>query len=289
MPMPAWLASRRTVSTSQASSAFRGSSITCTPIIRFAVHLEIARDTNAPPKPSTAPKTSSEVKLMPFASSQGSMPSRRSVTLATIRIAKLVARNSRILFIVAPSGYGNPPACECGLPAIQGPILARPVVRRVAGLLVLLVGLVVLVLVIARLGLRRAEAELEAALVRELLHPEDPTVLDHAEPPVGDRVAAEAADLAVAVAVDGGERVLVLHVEAAACDLGKVGLAPARRVKDDMAVVDRVEVADDRLEDAVAGSGHLDALRPLVFLAELRLRAGTHATGDEQEGGGDEP
>src|SRR5688572_25801645 len=273
MPMPAWPASRRTASTSQASSAFRGFSITCTPIIRFAVHLEIARDTNAPPKPSTAPKTSSEVKLMPFASSQGSMPSRRRVTLATIRIAKLVARNSRTLFIVAPSGDANPSACECGLPAIQGPPSIRPVVlRRFTGLLGLL-------FVLARLVLRHAEAEFEAALVRELLQAEDPAVLDHAEPPVGDRVAAEAADLAVAVAVDGGERVLGLHVEAAAGDLGQVGLAPARRVQDDIAVVDRVEVVDGRLEDAVAGAGHLDALGSLVLLAELRLRAGTHAAG----------
>src|SRR5688572_1570586 len=286
MPMPALLASRRTVSTSQASSALRGFSITCTPIIRFAVHLEIARDTNAPPKPSTAPKTSSEVKLMPFASSQGSMPSRRSVTLATIRIAKLVARNSRILFIIAPSACGDPSACECGLPAIQGPPSAWPVFRLVAGLLVLLF---VLFLVRARLRLRHAEAELEAALVRELFHPEDPAVLDHAEAPVSDRVAAEAADLAVAVAVDSGKRGLELHVETAARDLGEVGLAPAGRVQDEVAVVDRLEVADGRLKDTVAGARHLDALRSLVFLAELRFRTGTHATGDEQAGGGDEP
>ena len=200
MPMPACAARRRTVSTSQASSALRGFSITCTPIIRFAIHLEIASDTKAPPNPSTAPKTSSEVKLMPFSLSQGSMPSRRSVTLATARIAKFVTRNSRILFIVAPSGYRGPAAHGCGVPPIQGLSSSGAVVfARALGRLVLRL--------LARLRLRHAEAELEAALVRKVLQAQDPAVLDHAEVLVGERVAAEAADLPVAVAVDGGERV----------------------------------------------------------------------------------
>jgi hypothetical protein len=73
--------------------------MTWTPIIFLAVHLDMASETNAPPKPIRAPKTSSEVKSMPCAFSQGSKPSSLSVTLATKRIAKLVTRNSRMRFM----------------------------------------------------------------------------------------------------------------------------------------------------------------------------------------------
>jgi hypothetical protein len=84
---------------------------------------------------------------------------------------------------------------------------------------------------------RHAEAELDAPLVGKLLEPDDAAILDHAEPPVGDRVAAEAADLAVAVAVHRGELGLALDVEAAAGDVGEVGLAPALGVEHDVVVV----------------------------------------------------
>ncbi|MNC91607.1 hypothetical protein D3C83_79010 [compost metagenome] len=54
MPMPALSAWRLTVSTSQRSVVFDGTSITCAPVAIFAIHLEMSSETKAPPKPKTA-------------------------------------------------------------------------------------------------------------------------------------------------------------------------------------------------------------------------------------------
>ena len=65
MPMPAACACRRTVSTNHRSVGVDGVSITCAPTMRFAAHLEIASDMNAPPIPNTAANTSSGPKASP--------------------------------------------------------------------------------------------------------------------------------------------------------------------------------------------------------------------------------
>ena len=60
-------------------------------------------------KADQRPEHKDELKLMPRAFSQGSKPSRRSATLATNRIAKLVRTNSRILFMTDPDGCAGLP------------------------------------------------------------------------------------------------------------------------------------------------------------------------------------
>ena len=67
MPTPASAANFRTVSTSQNSVEFAGASITRTPIDFFAIHFEMASEISEPPKPITAAKISSEVRLRPWA------------------------------------------------------------------------------------------------------------------------------------------------------------------------------------------------------------------------------
>ena len=58
--MPAASAWRRTVFTSQLSAAVRGSAMTCAPVIRFAVHFDIASEINEPENPTTAENTSND-------------------------------------------------------------------------------------------------------------------------------------------------------------------------------------------------------------------------------------
>ena len=64
--MPDFSAYLRTVSTSQRSVGLAGFSSTCTPRERLTDHLEIASEMKEPPKPITAAKISSEVRLRPF-------------------------------------------------------------------------------------------------------------------------------------------------------------------------------------------------------------------------------
>ena len=59
IPIPAALACRATVSTSQRSSALRGFSITSAPVERFASHFDMASEMNEPPNPNSAHHTSS--------------------------------------------------------------------------------------------------------------------------------------------------------------------------------------------------------------------------------------
>ena len=61
MPMPAVCACGCTVSTSQRSVSLAGSVMTCTPMERLAIHLEMSSEMNAPPKPNTAEKISRPV------------------------------------------------------------------------------------------------------------------------------------------------------------------------------------------------------------------------------------
>jgi hypothetical protein len=57
--MPAAWDCCRTVSTSHSSAGEAGLSMTRAPIIRFAIHLDSAREMKEPPMPKTAQKTSS--------------------------------------------------------------------------------------------------------------------------------------------------------------------------------------------------------------------------------------
>ena len=61
MPMPACVASWRTVPTSHSSFAFAGLSMTRTPMARLAIHLEMPSEISAPPNPNTAAMTSRPV------------------------------------------------------------------------------------------------------------------------------------------------------------------------------------------------------------------------------------
>ncbi len=65
MPMPAAWAWRRAVSTSQSSVDVAGDSITRAPVMRFAVHLEMASEINDPPMPMTAAKIRSDPRFSP--------------------------------------------------------------------------------------------------------------------------------------------------------------------------------------------------------------------------------
>ena len=103
MPMPAACAWRCTAPTSQLSVALAGCEITRTPIMRLADHLEIASEKSEPVKPTTADRTSSlpRSRFEPCASRIELMPSRFSTMPSSNMIARLVARNSRIRFILA--------------------------------------------------------------------------------------------------------------------------------------------------------------------------------------------
>ncbi len=109
MPMPAFSACTRTVSTSQRSVAVDGWSMTRTPIIRLAVHLDMASEIREPVKPTTAAKASSDPmsRPTPWASRIRSMPSRRRTTPNTTMMAIFVTRNRKMRFIeVGPLTVG---------------------------------------------------------------------------------------------------------------------------------------------------------------------------------------
>ncbi|OPZ50600.1 MAG: hypothetical protein BWY90_01574 [Deltaproteobacteria bacterium ADurb.BinA014] len=102
MPMPAIVACFFTVSTSQISAVFLGEAITCAPVRRLAIHLDIAREISEPPKPKTAAKISKLYifKFVPLSSRIRSTPKSRKTMLKTTSTAMLVKRNSKILFIL---------------------------------------------------------------------------------------------------------------------------------------------------------------------------------------------
>ncbi len=56
--MPAWLACRWTVPSNQDSVGLEGSVMTRAPVMRLAIHLDIAREMNEPPKPITSDRIS---------------------------------------------------------------------------------------------------------------------------------------------------------------------------------------------------------------------------------------
>jgi hypothetical protein len=98
------LACFSTVSINHFSRLLFGVLITTAPVIRLAIHLEIARDIKAPPKPNTAEKISRAFRSRsePFSARMPSTPSRLSVMLSKTRIAILVIKNKKILFMSDP-------------------------------------------------------------------------------------------------------------------------------------------------------------------------------------------
>ena len=106
-PMPAFSAWRFTVSTSQRSVMFDGTSITWAPVIIFALHFDIRSEMNEPPKPITAANINNALKLIPTpcSSSIRSTPSSCRVTLSTSTMARLVTRYRKIRFIKPLSSW----------------------------------------------------------------------------------------------------------------------------------------------------------------------------------------
>ena len=91
--MPALSAWRRTVLTSHCSSSVFGVSISCMPVVRFAIHLEIISEISEPPKPKMTANTS-RVPLLPRLMPK--LCSTLSTMLSSARTARLVARNKAI-------------------------------------------------------------------------------------------------------------------------------------------------------------------------------------------------
>ena len=78
--------------------------MTFAPVIRFADHLEMARENSAPANPMTAEKINNARKFscVPYSANGDSIPSSRITIERITSIAMLVARNGRIRFIATP-------------------------------------------------------------------------------------------------------------------------------------------------------------------------------------------
>jgi hypothetical protein len=94
---------RLTVSYSQRSVSLRGWSITCAPVVRLAIHLEISSEMMDPPNPKTAAKSRSPAKDC------GLIPRTDMITLSSASTARLVARNSTRAFehVASIPGHGG--------------------------------------------------------------------------------------------------------------------------------------------------------------------------------------
>ncbi|MNM82099.1 hypothetical protein D3C81_941220 [compost metagenome] len=90
MPMPAALACRATVSSSQRSVWLRGSVMTTAPVPRLAMNLDSSSEMMEPPKPKMAAMTSRPLICEEFT------PRKDMTTLARASTARLVRRNSPI-------------------------------------------------------------------------------------------------------------------------------------------------------------------------------------------------
>jgi len=76
--------------------------MTLAPVERIAIQRDIQSDTNAPPKPNSAQNTSKPTD--PCASMPVTAITILKTTLTTSRMAMLVAKNSKILFIARTPG-----------------------------------------------------------------------------------------------------------------------------------------------------------------------------------------
>ncbi|KAG1545690.1 hypothetical protein G6F50_013724 [Rhizopus delemar] len=98
MPMPAALAWRSTVASSQRSVWLRGSVITTAPVERLAIHLDSSSEMKEPPKPKMPAMISRPLILL------GSVPNSDITMLARISTAKFVARKRAIRVNMGKSG-----------------------------------------------------------------------------------------------------------------------------------------------------------------------------------------
>jgi hypothetical protein len=100
MPMPAVVASLRTVSTTHASASLDGCEMTCAPVDHFAICFDMRSEMIAPVKPTTAENTSSPPRFIPVcAAIARSSPSRRSTIDRTSTTARFVTMRSRMRFM----------------------------------------------------------------------------------------------------------------------------------------------------------------------------------------------
>src|ERR1700685_3886048 len=100
MPMPACWARPRTIVSSRCSEELADcGSMTTTPIVRFAIHLDMASEMSEPEKPKKAAKTRSPERLCPWDASQRSRPSSCAAIDSTRTIARLVARKRSMRFM----------------------------------------------------------------------------------------------------------------------------------------------------------------------------------------------
>src|SRR2546423_7357683 len=81
--------------------------MTRTPMVIFAIHLDMASEMKEPEKPKNAANTSRPPRLLPCTASQASSPSRRATTDSTRTTARLVARNSTMRFMAGVGTLGG--------------------------------------------------------------------------------------------------------------------------------------------------------------------------------------
>ena len=120
MPMPAWVARRRTVATSQASSALAGWVITWAPVERLAMNLDMASEISEPPKPRMAAKTSSPTGSWPVLAMYWSMPSRRMDTEQHGKNGDIRGQEQKDPLQVASPGQGDDALYGTAAPLFQG-------------------------------------------------------------------------------------------------------------------------------------------------------------------------
>src|SRR6185437_4562220 len=104
IPTPAACASRATMLTSHCSVWVVAWPMTLTPMAVRAIHLDMRSDTNAPPKPNTAAKTSNACRLLPRTASQRSRPIRWAAIVRTASTARLVTRSRKMRFMALALG-----------------------------------------------------------------------------------------------------------------------------------------------------------------------------------------
>ena len=113
--MPAFCAKRSTVATSQAWVGSGEPLISCSLVVHLAIGLLISSEMNAPPKPITSAKPSSELRFSPLALRKRFRPNRLTVRPSTSITPRLVNTNKAMRFIVAlAKGEKSRRYVDCG-------------------------------------------------------------------------------------------------------------------------------------------------------------------------------
>src|SRR2546423_15575516 len=81
--------------------------MTRTPMVIFAIHLDMASEMKEPEKPKNAANTSRPPRLLPCTASQASSPSRRATTDSTRTTARVGARKSTMRFMAGEGRAGG--------------------------------------------------------------------------------------------------------------------------------------------------------------------------------------